>query len=238
MPVADRLAQSLSGAGLQVINRCNSAKVDIHSSYRKAALKRYQVNNLGTAMGLRKVLWGKIQMVQRKKNELLNLEHVRAQIELSLMNPQNEQTIGQIKLEAHGFHRDLSAARTLAGESLIARFLLSMSQLLKPKMAPLSRPVLEVHVEGLVRLGDLDNLIAGLSELDAISSVSVSRLARRTAVLDIKPSSVVGPLLLYLRTQPFTALVKQPGKADIRVEAAKAEEEIVAPEAETEPADR
>jgi hypothetical protein len=225
MPVADRLAQALSAAKFKVINRCETARVRIHKSYHRANLKTFQISNLGTAMGLRKVIWGKIQLQQRPKNKALNLHHVEATLDMSLFNPQKELSIGRLSVQAHGFHRDFDRAKSLAGESLVARFLDQMEKLIKPKQAPIQRTVLEVWVEQLQRLSDLDNLLHGLRQVAAVKSATIKELSHTLSILQIQPQSAASAVLLHLRNQPFITTLKQPGKADIHVEPIDAIEE-------------
>jgi len=226
MPVADRLAQALSAAEFKVINRCDTAQVRIHKSYHRANLKNFQVSNLGTAMRLRKVIWGKIQLQQRQKNNALSLHHVEATLDITLLNPQKERSIGRLSVQAHGFHRDLDSARSLAGESLVARFLDKIEKLIKPKQAPIQRAVLEVWVEQLERLSDLDNLLLGLRQVESVKSTKIKELSHSLSILQIQPNSAAEAVLLHLRNQPFTTTLKQPGKADIHVEPIDAVEEL------------
>ncbi|HIA04738.1 MAG TPA: hypothetical protein EYN06_02690 [Myxococcales bacterium] len=225
MPVADRLAQALGGAGFKVINRCETGGVRIHKSYHRANLKNFQVSNLGTAMGLRKVIWGKIQLQQRPKNKALSLHHVEATLDITLINPQKERSIGQLSVQAHGFHPNLDSAKSLAGESLVARFLDTMEKLIKPKQAPIQQAVLEVWVEQLERLSDLDNLLLGLRQVRSVKSVKIKELSHTLSILQIQPNSAAEAVLLHLQNQPFTTTLKQPGKADIHVEPIDAVEE-------------
>lgn len=197
-PLSDELAPQLAHLGQRVVDGCDLAGMPIHKSYHRATLADHEAVNLGNALAVSRVVYGRAEFKRGPDLPKLGLVHVSLSVTLKSHDLRMDRALPSVVRRADGFAATEQAAQAKAVQLVVSGLLPELPKLTKtPK--PKQQQALTIALLEPMTPIERGALLTALRELASIRRIELRQLSSTATVIRVTPPGARGELIEYLK---------------------------------------